>query len=199
MCANNQIVEKSILTDNDVLSKESEEGMYEYKWKLVGVSEERFKHLVSQLKYRLGEGQGEAVYEIGISDQGIPIGLEDNEFNETLDTLRKMAAALSADVSIICEKSVTRKKDDVSAFDLIKQASSTYTTNTTSLPANPHVDTFENPQQQQADASLPSLHGLITDEDEQEDKVVVAADKKTYKVGEVLIRKFGNEQYMDIR
>jgi GTPase len=37
------------------------------QYKLINPSEERFQHLVTQLNWRLQEGQGEAIYEIGVS------------------------------------------------------------------------------------------------------------------------------------
>lgn len=100
----------SLLRHKDVLGKESEEGNVEYKWKLVNISPERFEHLVSQLKYRLTEGQGEAIYEIGIDDDGFPKGLLDDEFDESIATLTRMAAELQADVTIVCEKVLKEKE-----------------------------------------------------------------------------------------
>nr|CAG4718452.1 unnamed protein product [Naegleria fowleri] len=105
------IEEKSLLSSHDMLEKEHDDGNIEYKWKLVGLSEDRFKHLVTQMKYRLSEGQGEAIYEIGINDDGYPLGLSEEEYRETLSNIEKMAAELQANVSIICEKQVTSEKD----------------------------------------------------------------------------------------
>lgn len=47
------------------LPPEEEEGNIEYKLKLINPSPSRLQHLVTQLKWRLREGQGEAIYEIG--------------------------------------------------------------------------------------------------------------------------------------
>ncbi|EFC49087.1 GTP-binding elongation factor Tu [Naegleria gruberi] len=101
------IEEKSLLASNEILSKESDDGNVEYKWKLVGLSEDRFKHLVTQMSYRLSEGQGEAIYEIGINDDGYPLGLVEEEYRETLGNIEKMAIELQATVSVICEKQVS--------------------------------------------------------------------------------------------
>ena len=76
----------------------------EYKWKLVDPEPERFAHLVTQMKFRLIEGQGEAFYEIGIEDSGFPKGLSEEDLQKSLETLRRMAAELSADITILCEK-----------------------------------------------------------------------------------------------
>jgi len=100
---------KSLLV-SEKLSKENDEGNIEYKWKLVNISPERFKHLVSQMNYRLAEGQGEAVYEIGVNDDGIALGLEDSEYKESIETLTKMAKELKADVTLLCERVIEDKK-----------------------------------------------------------------------------------------
>ena len=47
------------------LPPEPEQGNVEYKLKLINPSSERFEHLVTQMKWRLREGHGEAVYQIG--------------------------------------------------------------------------------------------------------------------------------------
>lgn len=52
------------------LPPEIERGNIEYKLKLIDPSPVRFEHLVTQMKWRLQEGLGEAIYEIGVSDDG---------------------------------------------------------------------------------------------------------------------------------
>jgi GTPase len=143
------------------LGQESEEGNIEYKWKLVGISEERFKHLVSQMKYRISEGQGEAIYEIGINDSGYPLGLEDDEFNESIDTLTRMAKELSADLSIICERDVPNETD--------KKKRSKSNASSTDVKESIGTD-------QQA---------------------IIPIKRK--RVAEVLVRRFGEEDYLDVR
>lgn len=49
----------------DCLPPEPEQGNVEYKLKLINPSSQRFEHLVTQMKWRLREGQGEAIYRIG--------------------------------------------------------------------------------------------------------------------------------------
>ena len=46
---------------------------------------------MTQLKWRLQEGQGEAIYEIGVADCGTLMGLNDKELSMSLDTLMKMS------------------------------------------------------------------------------------------------------------
>jgi len=83
------------------LPNEDDEGNVEYKLKLINPPRDRFDCLVTQMKFRLIEGGGEAFYEIGISDDGSPTGITDDEMELSLDTLRRMAGELGADMSII--------------------------------------------------------------------------------------------------
>ena len=68
-----------------------EEGNIEYKLKLLNPSASRLEHLVTQMKWRLQEGQGEAIYEIGVADSGFLRGLSDQEMEDSIATLKKMA------------------------------------------------------------------------------------------------------------
>lgn len=88
------------------LPPEEEEGNVEYKLKLVNPSETRLEHLVTQMKWRLEEGSGEAIYEIGVEDNGILTGLNDADLQASWETLEKMATRLGATLSILREKSV---------------------------------------------------------------------------------------------
>ncbi|MCG3252821.1 MAG: hypothetical protein KAX09_03165, partial [Candidatus Heimdallarchaeota archaeon] len=86
------------------LDKESEEGNIEYKLKLIDPTATRFEHLVTQMKFRLQEGLGEAIYEIGVEDNGYPKGLSDKELKLSIETLTKMAQELNADITILRER-----------------------------------------------------------------------------------------------
>lgn len=59
------IVDATTNSKERYLIPEPSDGNVEYKLKLVEPSESRFEHLVTQMKWRLREGQGEAIYEIG--------------------------------------------------------------------------------------------------------------------------------------
>ena len=71
------IANKCVEGLHDALDAEREEGNTEYKRQLANPSPERFEELVSQLKWRLGEGQGEAIYEIGVADDGSKISADE--------------------------------------------------------------------------------------------------------------------------
>ncbi|KAK6016363.1 hypothetical protein OSTOST_18155, partial [Ostertagia ostertagi] len=82
-------------------------GNIEYKVKLVNPSSSRLQHLITQMKWRLREGQGEAIYEVGVEDGGKMSGLSDVEMEASLITLKAMANALDASMVILTEKDVT--------------------------------------------------------------------------------------------
>ncbi|XP_060068959.1 GTP-binding protein 2-like [Ylistrum balloti] len=88
------------------LPPEVEEGNIEYKLKLVNPSDFRLEHLVTQMKWRLEEGHGEAIYEIGVEDNGMLVGLTDVELEASVRTLNRMADRLGATTSVLRERLV---------------------------------------------------------------------------------------------
>ena len=59
--------------------------------KLVSPSATRIEHLVTQMKWRLREGGCEAIYEIGVEDNGTVTGLTKEELDSSLCTINKLA------------------------------------------------------------------------------------------------------------
>ncbi|KAH3764883.1 GTP-binding protein 1 [Pelomyxa schiedti] len=90
------------------MEPEPQSGNIEYKLKLIDPTPLRFEHLVTQLKWRLGEGNGEAIYEIGVEDNGVPAGLSEGNMDKSLATLKRMTEELHADMTIL------RKREGVS-------------------------------------------------------------------------------------
>ncbi|XP_063061374.1 GTP-binding protein 2-like [Engraulis encrasicolus] len=88
------------------LPPEAEEGNIEYKLKLVNPTQYRFEHLATQLKWRLQEGRGEALYQIGVEDNGLLVGLSQSEMTASLSTLRRMAEKVGADITLLREREV---------------------------------------------------------------------------------------------
>jgi len=86
------------------LPPEDDSGFHEYKRQLIDPSPERFQELISQLKYRITEGQGEALYEIGVEDDGRVRGLPVSELAASLATLSRMAAELGAVAVTVLER-----------------------------------------------------------------------------------------------
>ena len=75
-------------------------GNVEYKLKLIDPSPARLEGLVTQLKWRLAEGCGEAIYEIGVEDDGSLRGISDDEMNASLKTLKTMCDRLDASMLV---------------------------------------------------------------------------------------------------
>ncbi|KHN86488.1 GTP-binding protein 2 [Toxocara canis] len=97
------------IDSDNCLPPEMEEGNIEYKVKLVNPSSSRIQHLITQMKWRLREGQGEAIYEIGVEDRGSMTGLTDSELDASMRTLTTMANALNASIVTLSERDVTPK------------------------------------------------------------------------------------------
>ncbi|KAH9896564.1 hypothetical protein C8Q73DRAFT_642827 [Cubamyces lactineus] len=85
------------------LVPEVEEGNVEYKLKLTNITNARFARLVTQLKWRLLEGGGQAYYELGVADSGALIGLSRSDLEESLETLEMMAGEIGASVIVVKE------------------------------------------------------------------------------------------------
>ena len=91
---------------------ENDEGNIEYKRHLC--SQElrtpddnyniRFQQLVTQLKFRLNEGNGTAVYYIGVEDDGSIFKLTSKESSKSISTLKKMAILLDVKITDIFYK-----------------------------------------------------------------------------------------------
>ncbi|XP_037956926.1 GTP-binding protein 2 [Teleopsis dalmanni] len=96
--------------DQEQLPPEPQLGNIEYKLKLINPSKQRFEHLVTQMKWRLREGHGEAIYEIGVSDAGHLHGLNEKDMNASLVTLKQMAHKLGASTSVLRKKFVAGRR-----------------------------------------------------------------------------------------
>ena len=85
------------------LVPEADDGNVEYKLQLLSPSPARFARLVTQLKWRLLEGGGQAYYELGVADSGDLIGLPRKELEQSLETLEMMAGEIGASVIVVKE------------------------------------------------------------------------------------------------
>lgn len=76
-------------------------GHIEYKLKLNSTGVDRFEKLTTQLNWRLTEGGGEAMYEIGVMDDGTLVGISRQDMEQSLRTLELMASELGATVMVL--------------------------------------------------------------------------------------------------
>jgi hypothetical protein len=82
------------------------QGNIEYKLQLLSPSPARFARLVTQMKWRLLEGGGQAYYELGVADSGALVGLPRAELEQSLETLEMMAGEIGASVIVVKEVEV---------------------------------------------------------------------------------------------
>ncbi|KAG7095112.1 hypothetical protein E1B28_005897 [Marasmius oreades] len=85
------------------LVPEADDGNVEYKLQLLSPSPARFARLVTQLKWRLLEGGGQAYYELGVADSGSLVGLSRVDLECSLETLEMMAGEIGASVIVVKE------------------------------------------------------------------------------------------------
>lgn len=78
-------------------------GFIEYKLKLINPTTERFERLVTQMMWRLKQGKNEAIYELGLADDGTVVGLTRAEMDASLRTLELMASEVGATVIVLKE------------------------------------------------------------------------------------------------
>ena len=61
---------------------------------------------MTQMKWRLQEGLGEAIYEIGVQDNGALTGCTEEEMVMSLSTLKQMAQRLGASLTTIRQRNI---------------------------------------------------------------------------------------------
>ena len=89
-------------------SQEIEEGHHEYKLMLTKLTDEQFRHRVTQLNWRLNEGNDVAFYHLGLLDNGLPKGLPPEDLEESLMSLRRMSDAVGCTMTVneVCQGEV---------------------------------------------------------------------------------------------
>jgi len=83
---------------------EVEEGNIEYKRHILHPSNEKLERLTSQMRWRLNEGNGEAIYIVGIEDDGHLTGISDAEMQRSKEMLEFIASKLDCKLSVINER-----------------------------------------------------------------------------------------------
>lgn len=73
-----------------MLPREIEEGNREYKRYLCGLTKFRFEGLLTQMKWRLREGDGIAYYYIGVDDDGSIYNLNRRQLKETINNMKSL-------------------------------------------------------------------------------------------------------------
>ena len=91
--------------------QENDEGNREYKWKIIvedeKIRDKKVTKLASQMLFRLYEGNGKAVYILGITDDGDALGISEKDLHETLCNINDA----SLQIDCIIESIKIYKKD----------------------------------------------------------------------------------------
>lgn len=89
------------------MEPEKDTGNVEYKLKLINKDFSRVESLVSQMRYRCDEGGGECIYNIGVADDGEMIGITDEEYKETINTLTTIAGKNNYSIQILSSVNIS--------------------------------------------------------------------------------------------
>lgn len=103
---------------NDKLEKEKDDGNIEYKRELLNLNDEILSRRITQMKYRVYEGQGEALYLLGVSDNGELLGLNEEEYKLSVENLILIATKIDCTISKISE---SNKKNQFVGEFLIRE------------------------------------------------------------------------------
>ena len=85
------------------LEREREDGNNEYKRKLINNSREKIEKLASQMRFRCQEGNGEAIYTLGVEDDGTITGITKDDYDVTISILKSAANVNNYSVNLITE------------------------------------------------------------------------------------------------
>lgn len=119
---NNQTNTRRDQIENSRLEPENEYGNVEYKLRLTDPSPERVERLVTQLKWRIREGHGEAILFLGVKDNGLFVGLTPEEIKLSLQTLERMSSKIGAKMTVVKERIVETDQNDNSKLENIMNA-----------------------------------------------------------------------------
>jgi GTPase len=85
------------------MDPENDEGNVEYKYKLTNLTPETISKRMTQMKFRINEGSGEAFYYIGVMDNGTLLGLSEAEYTESVKNLYQIATNIECFVTKLSE------------------------------------------------------------------------------------------------
>ena len=81
-----------------ILKPEIEEGNVEYKRFLLNIDDSRLEQLATQMKWRLEEGDNEAIYYLGVNDNGSLYSMNSDEKKETFKNLSLIVEKNQAEI-----------------------------------------------------------------------------------------------------
>ncbi len=81
-----------------ILKPEVEEGNVEYKRVLINIDNTRLEQLATQMNWRLAEGSNEAIYYLGVNDNGSVYNMTQDEKYETLNNFKLLVGKTNAEI-----------------------------------------------------------------------------------------------------
>jgi GTPase len=91
----------TIISTMKIFYSEPDKGNLEYKLHLSDFNYEKFQRYSTQLKYRILEGAGYAIYIIGITDKGSVVGIPLSEINYTIDKFNYICSNVNCKIDLI--------------------------------------------------------------------------------------------------
>ena len=73
---------------------------------MVELTTVRQKELITQMIYRLAEGKGKAYYMIGIGDDGYPVGISQENMDESIMNLERMSLEIGAKIVVLRKETI---------------------------------------------------------------------------------------------
>ena len=89
----------SPLNPSPYLPEELDNGNLEYKLKLTDITPEKLQKRITQMKFRLREGNGICRYLLGVEDSGNPLGISSLEMQSSIDTIKQMTSSIQATIT----------------------------------------------------------------------------------------------------
>ncbi|WFD30583.1 hypothetical protein MSPP1_001604 [Malassezia sp. CBS 17886] len=102
--------------------EEDEGGNVEYKYQILPTTADRLDRLVTQLSWRLTEGEGTCIYEVGAMDDGTLAGLPLDDLTQSLAYLCAMATHLGAQATLQRLVGVVRSQSDASVHVVTQES-----------------------------------------------------------------------------
>lgn len=85
----------------EILEPEIEEGNVEYKLKMNPQDSYRLEQLATQMQWRIEEGDGHAIYRLGVRNNGMKQGIGGKELEKSFDTLRMLCKKVGATMKVL--------------------------------------------------------------------------------------------------
>ena len=93
-----------------MIEPEIEDGNIEYKLKLLNINDDRKENLITQMRRRCIEGDGECIYLLGVKDNGTMTGISEKDYEETLKNIKTIADTNNYFITMLSKKETNDNK-----------------------------------------------------------------------------------------